>query len=104
MVVGEQHPSTICVELSKLPDSLISLLDLMTSSYMDEELMEFIESYARKEEVMPDDRTVGFVVANASKKAISISMNKISPELHRRIEEISESFREKDFTVELDLT
>lgn len=104
MVVGDQHPSTICVDLYNLSKSLDALLELMNSQYVNEELMDFIETYSRKDEVKPDDRTVGFIVVNAPKRVISISMNRIPADLRQSIEGISEKFRSSNIQVELDIS
>jgi hypothetical protein len=102
LAVGSMHPSVICVEVSKFGDSLNSLQDVLESPYVDEELTEFIENYARTDEILPSDKTIGFVVANSSKKIISFSFSTVSEGIDRTIRSSAESFREKGYTVEID--
>ncbi len=68
--------------------------------------MEFIEHFARTDEVMPDDRTVGFVVINAEKKkmAISMSLPADQKDLANPISQEAEKLRKSGIDVELDLS
>lgn len=97
------HPSTICVELKNLPNSMRALQGMIDSDYMDEMLQEFITEYARTDEIMPDDRTVGFVVVNIPKKQISFAFNHLEKSTENELKEISHSMEEKGFKVEFDL-
>lgn len=103
LVVGSMHPSVICVEVSKLNDSLNSLVEVLGSPYVDEELTEFIENYARTDEILPSDKTIGFIVANSSKKAISFSFSEIPENLKETIRSHSESFKRLNYSVEIDI-
>lgn len=103
IVVGGQHPSTICVELDKLSDSIHNLKDVITSEFIEEGLMEFIGEFARTDEIMPDDRTLGFIIVNSDKQVLSISMSEVEEDLRARLESASEEYRKSGFRVDLDL-
>ncbi len=97
------HPSTICVELVRLVDSMKTLADLIGSEFMDEMLQEFISEFARTDEIMPDDRTIGFVVISVPKKQVSIAFNHLEKSLENELKVISKRFELKGFNVEFDL-
>jgi Thermoplasma acidophilum protein TA0956. len=97
------HPSTICVVLRHLPDSMRALKGMFGSEYMDEMLQEFISEYARTDEIMPDDRTVGFVVVNIPKKQVSIAFNHLEKNIEKELREISNSMEDLGFKVDFDL-
>ncbi len=103
LAIGSLHPSVICVEVSKLGDSLDSLVEVLESPYMDEELTEFIENYARTDEILPSDKTIGFIVANSSKKMISFSFSDVPENLNKSIRYHSESFKRLGYSVEIDI-
>lgn len=103
IVMGDQHPSTVCVELSRLSDSLKNLKEITTSEFLKEELMEFISEYARTDEIMPDDRTLGFIIVNADKHVLSISMSQVDRVLSEQLKKLSEDYLESGFKVDLDL-
>ena len=103
IVLGEFHPSTICVERSKFNDSLkdiISLTDVETST---ESLQEYITNYARTDEIKPDDKTIGFVVFNLQKRVLSISLASLDLETSAVISSLKDQIQEFGFNVELDL-
>ncbi len=102
IILENYHPSTICVELSLVPESLDYLSRIIDSPHILEEIPEFIEKFARKDEIMPTDRTVGFVVVHQPKKSMAISLGKVDQEVRNRMRESSDSFRTKNFNVELD--
>jgi hypothetical protein len=97
------HPSTICVELPKLIDSINALSDMLGSEYMGEYLADFITDYARSDEIMPDDKTVGFVVLNTAKKKVALAFNDIDKELKEKIQVSGKTFENKGYSVEYDL-
>ncbi len=101
--VGSIHPSVICVELSKLLPSLDSLADLLNSEYVEEGLPEFIENFSRTDEVLPTDKTIGFVVLNSTKKMVSFSFSLVEPETKEGLIRAGEKFRQIGYTVDLDL-
>lgn len=103
IVMGGQHPSTVCVELDKLPDSLAALKDIISSEFIEEEMMEFIGEFARTDEIMPEDRTLGFVIVNSDKHVLSVSMSEVSSDLRSDIEKIGGDYRNSGFKVDLDL-
>ena len=103
VVLGDIHPSTICVDLEKLPDSFRDLLEVLISDYPAESMAEFIESYARTDTVMPEDKTLGFVVVNNNKRAVALSFSTLPAGLRKRIEDICEMYRKKSFEVEIDI-
>ncbi|WP_393970898.1 TA0956 family protein [Oxyplasma meridianum] len=103
VVLGDIHPSTICVEISRLPDSLRDLLEVLISDYPAESMAEFIETYARTDKVMPDDKTLGFVVVNKNKKAVALSFSKIPDGIRENVLEICSKYRDKNFQVEVDI-
>ena len=78
VVLGDFHPSTICVERSGFPKSLNGLLSLTNPEYADESLKEYIEEYARTDEIMPQDKTIGFVVFNLQKRIVSVSLSSLN--------------------------
>ena len=103
IVLGEFHPSTICVERSKFNDSLkdiISLTDVETSS---ESLQEYISNYARTDEIKPDDKTIGFVVFNLQKKVLSVSLASLDSQENMVISSLKDQIQKIGFKVELDL-
>ena len=102
IAIKGMHPAVICVELSKLLDSLGALSQVLSSDYIEESLQEFIESYSRTDEVMPDDKTVGFVVVNSERKIISLSFSSIDEELARSLKAAGDKFRKIAYTVEFD--
>lgn len=103
ITMGEYHPSTICIEISKLKDSLAGLIDVTNSEYPEESMAEYIEEYARSDEVRPTDRTLGFVVLNRSKKVISLSFSEIDPSVIDSLKNVIKDYEREGFQVELDL-
>lgn len=103
ITMGEYHPSTICVEMSKLQDSLSGLIEVAKSEYPEESMAEYIEEYARSDEIMPTDRTLGFVVLNKAKKVVSLSFSEMDESTRNGIDPVLESYRESGFQVDLDL-
>lgn len=103
ITVGTIHPSVICVELSKLIPSLVSLKELLTSEYLEESLPEFIEEFSRTDEVMPTDKTLGFVVVNSNKKVISLSFSNVEVPVRSELETMADKYREIGYNTELDL-
>jgi len=103
ITVGNIHPSVICVEISKLVPSLRSLRELLQSGYIEEGLQEFIEDYSRKDEVMPSDKTVGFVVVNSAKRMMSLSFSSISRDLISALRLEADEFKKIGYTTELDV-
>ncbi|MEM0157448.1 MAG: TA0956 family protein [Thermoplasmataceae archaeon] len=103
ITVGERHPAVICVELSNVSRSLLALAEVLSSEYMEEELQEFIENFSRTDEVMPEDRTVGFVVVNSTKRILSLSFSSISNDMANNLRAQAESFRKIGYEVQLDI-
>lgn len=103
VTVGEIHPSVICVELSDLIPSLESLSELLGTEYIEDGIMEFIEEFARTDEVMPTDKTLGFVVVNSNKKMISLSFSNIDKELKENLASVADKFKEIGYSTELDI-
>ena len=103
VVLGDIHPSTICVDIAKLPDSFRDLLEVLIADYPSESMAEFIESYARTDTVMPDDKTLGFVVVNNNKKAVALSFSTLPIEIRDKIMDICTMYRKKSFEVEIDI-
>lgn len=103
MILGNYHPSTICVEMSKLEDSLTALSKIIDSEYIEDEMQEFIEKYARTDEIMPEDKTVGFIVIHREKKNFAISINKNDDKLAERLRTIAKNFASKGYRVETDI-
>ena len=68
ITVQGYHPSTICVVIDSLPASLEYFKDVINSPLIQDSMNEFIEEFARTDEIMPSDRTLGFVIINSSKK------------------------------------
>ncbi len=97
------HPSTICVEVSKLTDSISSLPELIHSEYANDSLAEFISAFSRTEETRPEDRTVGFVVVNVARKVVSVSLTKSDESMKRAIQEAVYPLQGAGVHVELDL-
>lgn len=103
IVMGGQHPSTICVEKSRAYSSLKNLKEVVKTGFMKDALMEFIGEFARTQEIMPDDKTVGFVILNSDKQVLSISVSQNDAELIKALKTISAEYREMGFTVDLDM-
>jgi hypothetical protein len=102
LAIGSMHPSVICVELSRFTDSLNALKEVLESPYPEEELTEFIETYARTDEILPSDKTIGFVIASSTKKIVSFSFSKLPEDLKRELDASSQSFEAIGYAVEID--
>ena len=103
MTLSEGHPSTICVEMSRFNDSLNFLFEMLGSEYVTEYMDDFIRDFARTDEIMPEDKTLGFVVVNMNKKRMTLAFNRISDELKQFIREKITAFRSLGYDVELDI-
>ncbi|EQD44687.1 hypothetical protein B1B_13423 [mine drainage metagenome] len=102
MVLGDFHPSTICVGRSNFPASLKGLLSLTNGEYAEESLKEYIEEYARTDEILPEDRTIGFVVFNLPKKVASVSISTMNEKEASTMNELKGSLTVLGFKFELD--
>lgn len=98
--MSETHPSTICVLASRFKDSFKDLIEVLTSPLPDESLEEYIEDYARTDEIMPEDKTIGFVIINKEKKVASLNFNEKSAD-DTEIQEILEKYKEMGYRTEL---
>ena len=98
--MSETHPSTICVLASRFKDSFKDLIEVLTSPLPDESLEEYIEEYARTDEIMPEDKTIGFVIINKDKKVASLNFNEKSVN-DSEIQEILEKYKEMGYKTEL---
>ncbi len=103
ITMGEYHPSTICIEMSKLKDSLSGLIEVTKSEYPEESMAEYIQEFARTDEIQPTDRTLGFVVLNKAKKVVSLSFSEMNGDTRKGVEQALEEYRKAGFQVELDL-
>ncbi|MHB8371194.1 MAG: TA0956 family protein [Thermoplasmataceae archaeon] len=101
--IGGYHPSTICIAIDFLPESLSSIFEVLMSPLIQESMSEFIQSFARTDEIMPSDRTLGFVIINSSKKVISLSFSELRSDLLKKCETVLERFRNSGFSVETDI-
>ncbi len=100
--MSETHPSTICVLLDNFMDSLNDMVDVVTSPLPDESLAEYIEQYARTDEIMPDDRTVGFVIINKDKKVISLTFSDLSGIKKDEINNVIGKYKELGYKTEME--
>ena len=98
--MSETHPSTICVLASRFKDSFKDLIEVLTSPLPDESLEEYIEEYARTDEIMPEDKTIGFVIINKDKKVASLNFNEKSAD-DSEIQQILEKYKEMGYKTEL---
>ncbi len=98
--MSETHPSTICVLASRFKDSFKDLIEVLTSPLPDESLEEYIEEYARTDEIMPEDKTIGFVIINKDKKVASLNFNEKSVD-DSEIQEILEKYKDMGYKTEL---
>lgn len=103
MTLSGGHPSTICVEMSKFEDSLNFLYEMLGSDYIDEYMDDFIRDFARTDEIMPEDKTLGFVVVNVNKKNMTLAFSRISEEIKKFITSKSSEFKSLGYEVELDI-
>lgn len=103
ITLGDFHPSTICIEMHRLKDSLEGLIEVTQSEYPEESMAEYIEEYARSDEIQPTDRTLGFVVLNRAKKVVALSFSEMSPEIRSGVEEALEKYKSGGFEVEVDI-
>lgn len=103
ITVGEYHPSTICVEMGNLVDSLRDLKEVVESEYPQESLAEFIELYARTDEILPTDRTLGFVVVNRDKKIVSLSFSHLESSIKDEVLKITQPFKDGGYEVDIDI-
>jgi hypothetical protein len=102
VVLGDFHPSTICVERSIFPTTLNGLLSLTDPEYAEESLKEYIEKYARTDEIMPQDKTIGFVIFNLQKRIASVSLSTINESEESALENLRENLEKRGFVFELD--
>lgn len=98
--MSETHPSTICVLASRFKDSFKDLIEVLTSPLPDESLEEYIEEYARTDEIMPEDKTIGFVIINKDKKVASLNFNEKGTD-DSEIQKILEKYKEMGYKTEL---
>lgn len=103
ITVGSIHPSVICVELSKLIPSLNYLSDLLDSEYVEEGMQEFIENFARTDEVLPTDKTLGFVVVNSNRKMVSFSFSSVDQETKGELMKAGEKFQGIGYQTDIDI-
>ena len=99
--MSETHPSTICVLASKFEDSFEDLIEVLTSPLPDESLEEFIESYARTDEIMPEDKTIGFVIINKEKKVASLNFSEKYFD-EKKLDEILEKYKNMGYKTEVE--
>ena len=99
--MSETHPSTICVLASKFEDSFNDLIEVLTSPLPVESLEEYIESYARTDEIMPEDKTIGFVIINKEKKVASLNFNEKYFD-EKKLDAILDKYRELGFKTEVE--
>lgn len=100
--MSETHPSTICVLLESFNDSLNDMLDVITSPLPDESLEEYIEQYARTDEIMPDDKTIGFVIINKDKKVISLTFSDVSELKKDEVNNIIDKYKKLGYKTEIE--
>ncbi|WMT55658.1 TA0956 family protein [Acidiplasma sp.] len=96
------HPSTICVLLSKFEDSFNALLDVITSPLPEDSLEEFIEGYARTDEIMPEDKTIGFIIINKEKKVVSLTFTQNTGIVRQNVEKILEKYKKLGYKTEVE--
>nr|2JMK_A Chain A, Hypothetical protein Ta0956 [Thermoplasma acidophilum] len=96
------HPTTICVVMDRFLESFSELYDIIDENDTDV-MMDFISRFARTDEIMPEDKTVGFVVVNADKKLMSVSFSDIDENMKKVIKATAEKFKNKGFKVETDM-
>jgi hypothetical protein len=99
--LSETHPSTICVLASRFEDSLKDLIEVLTSPLPVESLEEYIEEYARTDEIMPEDKTIGFVIINKEKKVASLNFNEKNRN-YDEIQKILEKYKDLGFKTEVE--
>ena len=97
------HPSTICVELPNLLPSLQDASELLLTEYPEESVTDFIKKFARTTDIMPDDRTVGFVIINKKSNMISISATRIPQAIREAITEIFSGYSKVGINTEIDI-
>lgn len=102
--VPQRHPSSICVELSRLVESLKGVSGLFSTVAQDEALMEFIGDFSRTDEIKPEDRTIGFVVVNVEKRKIAISISDPSGRLAPDVNAAAGRLRALGIETEVDLS
>jgi len=99
--MSETHPSTICVLAEKFENSFNDLIEVLTSPLPVESLEEFIEGYARTDEIMPEDKTIGFVIINKEKKVASLNFNEKYFD-EKKLDKILDKYREMGFKTEVE--
>lgn len=103
ITIGAVHPSVICVELSNLLPSLHSLRELLQTEYVEEGLQEFIEEFARTDEVLPTDKTLGFVVVNSNKRMVSFSFSSVDPQTKTELLDAGQRFQDIGYAADIDI-
>ncbi len=101
--LSETHPSTICVLASRFEDSLKDFVDVITSPLPEESLEEFIEEYARTDEIMPEDKTIGFVIINKGKKVLSLNFNDSTLD-RNKIDGIVNKYKDMGYKTEIEFS
>ena len=103
ITVQGYHPSTICVVIDSLPASLEHFKDVINSPLIQDSMNEFIEEFARADEIMPSDRTLGFVIINSNKKVISFSFSEIPGQIMNACEKPLADLKNAGYEVEIDV-
>ena len=99
--MSETHPATICVLASRFEDSFEDLIEVLTSPLPDESLEEYIEQYARTDEIMPEDKTIGFVIINKEKKVASLNFSEKYFD-QKKLDEILEKYKNMGYKTEVE--
>ena len=99
--MSETHPATICVLASRFEDSFEDLIEVLTSPLPDESLEEYIEQYARTDEIMPEDKTIGFAIINKEKRVVSLNFNEKYFD-DKKLREIMQKYKELGFKGEIE--
>ena len=76
-------------------------IEVLTSPLPDESLEEFIESYARTDEIMPEDKTIGFVIINKEKKVASLNFSEKYFD-QKKLDEILEKYKNMGYKTEVE--
>ena len=103
ITVKGYHPSTICVVLDLLPTSLEYIKDVISSPLIQESMGEFIQEFARTDEVMPSDRTLGFIIINSNKNIISFSFSELPKKIMDACQKPLSDLKEAGYEVEIDV-
>ncbi|MEM0139609.1 MAG: TA0956 family protein [Ferroplasma sp.] len=87
--------STMCVPLSRFDESFIDLYNNIDN------INGFTEKYINSDGVQKDDKNIGIIIVNSSKKIVDINFTQNLGVNRKLVEEYSEKFKTKKYNVSI---